>query len=78
MQDHILWQPTHEDIRLSKLNEYRHWLKAHHGLEWVDYESMWAWSVDHLETFWETVAAFFEVKFHHPYSSIISGGLMPD
>ena len=78
MLDKILWQPNLEDVRLSRLNEYRQWLKTEHELEWDDYESMWAWSVDHLETFWETVAAFFEVKFHQPYSSIISGGPMPD
>ena len=77
-QDKILWRPMPQDIRHSRLNEYRHWLKFQLGLETTDYESLWQWSVDHPEVFWETVAQFFNIKFHTPYQSVLSGSSMPD
>ncbi len=77
-QHEILWRPSSEDIRHSKLNEYRHWLKFHHGFETPDYESLWQWSVDHPEIFWETVTRFFNIKFHNAYKKVLSEDPMPD
>ncbi len=74
----ILWQPSAEDITSSRLYLYRQWLTIHHGIDFSDYESLWQWSVDQPEVFWETIAAFFKVKFHSPYSTILSGGPMPE
>ncbi len=74
----MLWRPSPLDIRSSRLYAYRRWLMEHHHLETPDYESLWKWSVDHPEMFWETVISFFEVKLHSPYSSVLSGGEMPD
>ena len=74
----ILWQPSAHDIKKSRLTEYRHWLTGHHNLEFPDYESLWQWSVDYPEIFWETIVIFFNVKMHSPYSSVMSGGPMPE
>ncbi len=74
----ILWQPTAEDIKYSRLAQYRDWLRASRGLQFPDYESLWQWSVDQTEDFWESVVSFFGVHFHTPYSSVLSGGAMPD
>jgi len=74
----ILWRPSAEDIKNSRLAEYRQWLYGHHKLEFIDYESLWEWSVDYPEVFWETIVSFFKVKMHSPFSSVISGGAMPD
>ena len=53
-QQDILWKPSSEDIANSRLMEYRHWLKQNHNIETKDYESLWKWSVDELELFWQT------------------------
>ncbi len=74
----ILWKPSPDDITSSRLAQYRQWLKVHHNLEFADYESLWQWSVDHITLFWETLVSFFEVQFHAPYTSVLSGGPMPD
>jgi acetoacetyl-CoA synthetase len=74
----ILWQPSAEDITSSRLYEYRQWLTHHREIDFSDYESMWEWSVQHPEIFWETIALFFKVKFHSPYTKIMSGGPMPE
>ena len=77
-QQDILWRPSAEDVRRSRLNEYRHWLKFHHGFETHDYESLWQWSVDQPEMFWESITGFFDVKFHTPYTQVLSVDPMPD
>jgi acetoacetyl-CoA synthetase len=74
----ILWQPSAEDITSSRLYEYRQWLTVHHGVHFSGYESLWQWSVDHPDVFWETIAAFFKVKFHSPYIGVLAGGPMPE
>ena len=74
----ILWQPSAHDIKNSRLTGYRHWLRSHLNLEFQDYETLWQWSVDNPEIFWETIVTFFNVKMHSPFSSVMSGGPMPD
>ncbi|MBP7239290.1 MAG: acetoacetate--CoA ligase [Saprospiraceae bacterium] len=74
----ILWRPSAKDIQNSRLTEYRRWLDQHLQLAFPDYESLWQWSVDKPEIFWETIVSFFNVKMHSPYSSVMSGGPMPD
>jgi acetoacetyl-CoA synthetase len=74
----ILWRPSPQDIRSSRLQAYRLWLKENYKIETQDYESLWKWSVDHSDFFWETLISFFEVRLHSTYSSVTSGGEMPD
>lgn len=74
----ILWRPSTEDIDSSRLNQYRTWLQEHHRIGFADYERLWQWSVDHPSLFWETLVSFFDVRFHTPYTSVLSGGPMPD
>ena len=74
----ILWRPTENDVRSSRLSAYRHWLKDEKGLTTPDYESLWKWSVDHPDQFWESLVPFFKIRLHSAYSSVISDHPMPD
>lgn len=74
----ILWEPSVQDLESSRLQEYRQWLTINHNHSSGDYESLWLWSVDNIEDFWETIIAFFKVKLHSPYTSVLSGDQMPD
>ena len=74
----ILWQPSADDIKASRLTHYKEWLREQHGLTFSGYEALWQWSVDKPEIFWETIVHFFNVKFHSPYKSVLSGGPMPE
>ncbi|MEO6130974.1 MAG: AMP-binding protein, partial [Saprospiraceae bacterium] len=76
--DDILWEPTDQDIRSSRLFQYRQWLKANNHHESEDYESLWKWSVDQPDFFWQTIISFFDVRLHSPYKNVVSGGAMPD
>ena len=73
----ILWTPTTEDIKSSRIAEYRQWLMQHKGVSFPDYESLWQWSVDHVEEFWESMIEFFHVKLHSKYSSVLTSDPMP-
>lgn len=77
-QKEILWQPSGGDIKNSRLYEYRLWLKDHYSVETSDYESLWRWSVEFPDIFWESISSFFNVMHHTPFINILSGDAMPD
>ena len=74
----ILWTPTTEEIRSSRLADFRQWLILQKGLSFPDYESLWQWSVDHIEDFWESIIEFFNVKLHSNYTSVLTDEPMPN
>lgn len=74
----ILWTPQAEEIRSSRLHDYRQWLVSNQGLSFPDYESLWQWSVDHVQDFWVSIIEFFNVKLHSPYTSVLTTEPMPN
>ncbi|HSI85744.1 MAG: acetoacetate--CoA ligase [Candidatus Methylacidiphilales bacterium] len=62
----LLWQPSPQNIADSNLSRYLAWLKAERGLEFapLDYPALWSWSVNEPGAFWESIAAFFQVRFN--------------
>ncbi len=74
----ILWQPSSNDIKSSRLAAYRKWLRDNLQLSTPDYDSLWAWSVENPEMFWASIASFFKVRFHAHYETILSADEMPD
>lgn len=75
--DAPLWTPDAARIDRAHLTRYRRWLEARHGLAFPDYESLWQWSVDHLEDFWASVWEFFPVLAHSPYTRVLDARRMP-
>ena len=57
----VLWTPSPERIESSKLTAFARRIEAAHGEHFEDYESLWRWSVEHLEDFWAGVWDFFDV-----------------
>lgn len=57
----LLWQPSPEQVRASRLHDYQQWLARERGVECGDYAALWQWSVDHLEDFWASVWDYFQV-----------------
>jgi acetoacetyl-CoA synthetase len=74
----ILWTPAAKEIGSSRLAEYRQWLRLHKELSFPDYESLWQWSVDHVEDFWRSIIEFFNVRLHADYTSVLTNQSMPD
>ena len=75
--DAPLWTPDAARIDRAHLTRYRRWLDARRGLAFPDYESLWQWSVDHLEDFWATVWEFFPILAHSPYTRVLDARRMP-
>ncbi|MBV8083241.1 MAG: acetoacetate--CoA ligase, partial [Chloroflexi bacterium] len=61
----------------SNLTAYMRWLADKRGLHFADYDALWRWSVSELETFWVTIAEYFDVKLHKPYHDVLSSHTMP-
>ncbi len=72
-----LWRPSPDRIAHTEITRYQAWLKSHRGLEFSDYESLWQWSVDNIEDFWESLWQFFRIKAHSSYTRVLDKRIMP-
>ncbi len=76
-EDHpLLWTPDAARIKATRLNDYMQWL-AKQGRDFADYQSLWQWSTDHVEDFWESVWQYFDIKSSAPYRSVLRERVMP-
>ena len=74
----VLWRPSATFIQNARLTEFQAWLRREKGLQFTDYHVLWQWSVDRSADFWESVAQYFQVRFHQPYAEVKDGAPMPD
>ncbi|MBC7893221.1 MAG: acetoacetate--CoA ligase, partial [Sphingobacteriaceae bacterium] len=72
-QPRLLWQPSPNLVQTSNLTQYATWLKEEYRVDFQDYESLHRWSVEHLESFWESLISYFNVTLHSPYERVLSG-----
>jgi acetoacetyl-CoA synthetase len=73
----LLWEPPEDLVLGSNLTRYVAWLQRERGPDVDGYGSLWRWSVDDLEGFWASIADFFGVRFHAPYSIVLADRTMP-
>jgi len=73
----LLWSPSPEQIRASRLHHYRQWLADERGVRAADYEDLWRWSVDALEAFWQSVWDYFGVVGEGEREPALSSRQMP-
>jgi acetoacetyl-CoA synthetase len=73
----LLWTPTTERVERATITRYERWLESTRGLTFDDYAAMWRWSVDDLETFWGSIAEFFEVRFDSEPTAVLGSESMP-
>ncbi|WP_309229963.1 MULTISPECIES: acetoacetate--CoA ligase [unclassified Blastococcus] len=55
----VLWQPTPETMRGTRIAAFARWVEQRRGLSFgdpVDYDALWRWSVEHLDQFWGDLA----------------------
>lgn len=73
----ILWRPSPEQIERANLTHYMAWLKEQKGLAFDSYNDLWQWSVDEVESFWESLWNYFDITHSSPYEKVLSGRAMP-
>ncbi|HEY4600893.1 MAG TPA: acetoacetate--CoA ligase [Cerasibacillus sp.] len=73
----LLWKPGQKWKDEANLNKYIAWLQDKKGLQFKNYQSLWTWSVEHLEDFWESIWEYFGIQSKTPYTSVLSSHNMP-
>ncbi len=63
----ILWQPSPERIRNTRMEAFRRFINNRHRLaHWIDYPALHQWSIDQRPDFWQAIVAYFDVQFPQP------------
>ena len=73
----LLWAPAEDDDPDSGIARYLAWLRDDRGLAFDGYAAFWAWSVDRLEDFWQTVWDFYGVDSETPPGPALAVREMP-
>lgn len=66
----LLWEPSIAYQEESSLHQFKEFVTNKRQLSMDSYPVLWDWSVSHLDEFWEDIALFFNVIFHHPYQRV--------
>lgn len=67
----LLWKPDHESILKSRMYDYMQYLKLNYGLTFDNYDSLYEWSIEKIEQFWESVWSYFGVVTSQPYQKVV-------
>lgn len=73
----LLWSPSPEMMRASRMQQYLDWLAQTRGLTFHDYHALWQWSVTELSAFWQSIWDFFEVQAATPPQAALADARMP-
>ena len=72
-----LWEPSATLKQQSNMTAYMGWLEAEQGLTFADYDALYQWSIDNLETFWQSIWDYFDIQSSMPYHQVLSSHTMP-
>jgi len=73
----ILREPNDYDLNRSGMARFKQWLEARGHGPFPDYQSLHAWSVENLETFWERIWEYTGVIASKPYQTVLADRRMP-
>ncbi len=72
-----LWSPSDEFIEQSNLYDYQKWLEHKFNLSFDSYDSLWQWSVEQSDLFWESMLQYFNVSYSGQYNTVTNSLEMP-
>lgn len=77
-QPEPLWAPGPDRIAAARITAFQAWAAERYGAP-ADggYAALHSWSVDELDTFWQAVADWFDVRFTTPWTSVLDDRSMP-
>jgi acetoacetyl-CoA synthetase len=73
----VIYQPSAETIRNSRIGQYMDWLATERERSFPDYQTLWQWSVDDLDSFWRSIWDYFEVETETPVGAVLGRREMP-
>jgi acetoacetyl-CoA synthetase len=62
---------------VPQIRLYQQWLQSQRGLQFVDYEALWRWSITDLDAFWQSVWDFYDLQSPTPHTSVLAERRMP-
>ncbi|MFN5091359.1 MAG: acetoacetate--CoA ligase, partial [Bacteroidota bacterium] len=57
----------------SNLAQFKYYIENLVGEVFADYESLWHWSINNTEIFWESLLNYFNIIIHHPSEKVLTG-----
>ena len=67
----ILWQPSPERIRHTRMDQFRRFINDRYSVQLSDYPALHQWSIDQRADFWQALVTFFDVQFRSPPSAVL-------
>ncbi|MCU0561541.1 MAG: acetoacetate--CoA ligase [Desulfobacterales bacterium] len=69
----MLWKPSEESVRQSAMHRFLQLVNSRFNQRFSDYESLHAWSVNHIPDFWATLWEVADVIHSTPYDTVVAG-----
>ena len=73
----LLWAPTPAQIASTNLADFSLWLQRERGRIFLDYHSLWQWSVDDIDGFWQAIWDYFKIESSAPHRAVLAKRTMP-
>lgn len=73
----LLWEPNEQQKKQAALYDYMDWLEDNYQLRFTHYHELWEWSVNELESFWESVWHYLGIHSDKPYETVLTSNSMP-
>ena len=67
----LLWEPSEERVKDSNMYRFMHYINEKYSRNFVDYNSLYQWSIENIPDFWESMWAFADIKASQPYSKVV-------
>ena len=73
----LLWTPAPDRIRRANVTALADWLARERGRQLADYRTLWRWSVEDLEGFWQALWDYFGIESSAPHTRVLGRRSMP-
>ena len=73
----IIWKPSTKRKNSSSMKGFMNWLRDERGLSFADFNELWEWSVNDLESFWRSIWDYFGLKSSTSFSKVLDEEKMP-
>ncbi len=72
-----IWSPPEKMVEQSNLKAFMNELQSTRNLSFEVYDSLWEWSVQNPEEFWEAIWKFADIRSNTPYDCVLRARSMP-
>ena len=73
----IIWKPSAKRKNSSSMKCFMDWLRDERDLSFADFNELWEWSVNDLESFWKSIWDYFGLKSSTTFSKVLDEEKMP-